>query len=537
MKKILEIFICALLVSATFLQVPGLELQKTKDSLLKPAIEWEKTYGSSMVDWGRCVQQTSDGGYIITGVYDRNVYTPWHGYVYLLKTDSDGNFEWDKKYGIYQYDNLGQYVFQTSDGGYIVAGYTGFTYHIDAYVLKTDNLGNLSWTRILGQFDFYDDSTTVQETSDGGYILAGWTGSYGAGSSDAWLVKLGSDGEDEWNKTFGGSALDGGDSIKETLDGGFIITGRTDSFDSGGNGDAWLIKTDMYGNELWNRSYGGNYLDYGKSVLQTSDGGYALSGSTYSFGAGNHDAWLVRTDMFGNELWNRTFGGSSWDQANSVVQTSDGGYFLTGDYTDPVQGDLEMYLVKTDSEGNEEWSYIIEHESKGYTDSGSYGIQTNDGGYIATGETGEYNLALVDLLLVKLEGGNKAPSAPEIIGPANGCAGTSYEYGFVSMDPDGDDILEYIVDWGDGTETERIIGPFASEEEATASHTWDEKGSYLITAKAKDVNGLVGLEATFVVSMPRGRMLQNVMLSKLLERYLNAFFSSTIYLYIVIRVR
>jgi len=98
MKKILEILVCSLLVSAPFLQVAGLELQKTKDFPLKPAIEWEKIYGSKMVDWGRCVQQTSDGGFIMTGAYDRNVYSPWWGYVYLLKTDSDGNFSWDKKY-------------------------------------------------------------------------------------------------------------------------------------------------------------------------------------------------------------------------------------------------------------------------------------------------------------------------------------------------------------------------------------------------------------------------------------------------------
>jgi hypothetical protein len=521
-KKILGLLICTLLVSASFLQVSGLELQKTKDSPLKPAIEWEKTYGSIMVDWGRCVQQTSDGGFIITGAYDRNVYSPWWGYVYLLKTDSDGNFEWDKKYGIYQYDNLGQYVQETSDGGYIVAGFTGYTYHIDAYILKTDSLGNLAWSRIIGTFDDSDESLGVQETSDGGYILAGWTGSYGSGCSDAWLIKLNSDGEEEWNKTFGGSVLDGGDSVKQTLDGGFIITGRTDSFCSGGNGDAWLVKTDMYGDELWNRSYGGHYLDYGRSVLQTSDSGYIFCGSTSSFGAGSHDAWLVRTDMFGNELWNKTFGGSAWDQANSVVETSDGGYFLTGDYTDPVQGDLEMYLVKTDSEGNEEWNYTIEHESRGVTDTGSYGIQTSDGGYIATGETGEYNLALVDLLLVKLEGSNQAPSAPQISGPVNGKAGESYEYRFFSIDPDGDDIAEYIIDWGDGTRIEIINGPFKSDEEVTVSHTWIKRGSFTITAKAKDVNGLVGLGGTFIVSIPRGRMFQNLLVFKLLGRFLDA---------------
>jgi hypothetical protein len=180
-------------------------------------------------------------------------------------------------------------------------------------------------------------------------------------------------------------------------------------------------------------------------------------------------------------------------------------------------------LVKVDYQGNEEWNYTIEHESRGVSDTGYYGIQTSDGGYIATGETGEYNLALVDLLLVKLEGSNQAPSAPQISGPVNGRPGTSYEYRFVSIDPEGDDIAEYIIDWGDGTGTENIIGPFASGEEVTASHSWDERDTFTITAKAKDVNGLVGLEGTFYVSIPRGRMFQNLLAFKLLGRFLNAF--------------
>ena len=519
-KKIAGILIYTLLIAANVLPVAGIEIQKPENSNLQPPIEWEKTYGSAMVDWGRCVQQTSDGGYILSGAYDRNVYMPWQGYVYLLKTDAIGNVEWDKQYGIYPYENLGQYIQQTSDGGYIIAGYIGYNYHIDAYILKTDSSGNLTWTSILGKFDHHDDSLSIQQTTDGGYIVTGWTGSYGAGLSDAWLIKLNSDGENEWKKTFGGSGLDGGDCVKQTFDGGFIITGRTDSFDSGGNGDAWLIKTDMYGNEIWNKSYGGHYLDDGKSVLQTSDGGYILTGSTYSFGAGNHDAWLIKTDMYGNEIWNKTYGGTSWDQGKSVVQTADGGYFITGDYTDSTQGDLELYMVKTDSEGVEEWNYIIEHASLGNTDSGSYGVQTNDGGYIITGETGEYNLAKVDLLLIKLAGGNQAPNTPEINGPANGNAGTSYEYGFISIDPDGDDIAEYIIDWGAGTGTENITGPFASGEEATASYVWDEQGTYKITAKAKDVNGLISPEATKTVTMPRKKAMVSSLFIQFFKRFL-----------------
>ena len=518
-KKILGILIFTLFIVASILPVEGIKLQKAGKSALQPSIEWEKTYGCKMVDWGRCVQQTSDGGYIICGAYDRNVYTPWQGFVYILKTDSMGNEEWDKQYGIYPYENLGQYVIQTSDGGYIIAGYIGYTYHIDAYLLKTDSGGNLTWTRILGHFDFYDDSLSIQQTTDGGYIVTGWTASYGAGSSDAWLIKLDSSGDDEWNKTFGGSRLDGADCVKQTTDGGFIITGRTDSFDSGGNGDAWLIKTDMDGNEIWNKSFGGHYLDEGKSVLPTYDGGYVLTGSTYSFGAGNHDAWLIKTDSNGNEIWNKTYGGSSWDQGKSVIQTSDGGYFITGDYTDPVQGDLELYMVKTDSEGNEEWNYIIEHESKGSTDSGSYGIQTNDGGYIVTGETGEYNLALVDLFLIKLGGTNSPPNSPIITGPLNGKPGQTLTYVFNAVDPDGDDV-RFIIDWGD---TSSYTTDFvASGSDKSVSYVWNAEDTYTITASAEDSFDNIGPSTIFTVVIPRNKVNNNPILNWL-QSHLNLF--------------
>jgi len=509
-KKIIGLLICTLFIAASILPVAGIELQKSGKSALRPSIEWEKTYGCKMVDWGRCVQQTSDGGYIICGAYDRNVYTPWQGFVYLLKTDAMGNVEWDKQYGIYPYENLGQYIIQTSDGGYMIAGFIGYTYHIDAYLLKTDSEGNLTWTRILGHFDYYDNSLSVQQTTDGGYIVTGWTGSYGAGSSDAWLIKLDSDGCDEWNKTFGGSGLDGADCVKQTSDGGFIITGKTFSFDSGGNGDAWLIKTDMDGSEIWNKSYGGHFLDEGKSVLQTSDGGYVLTGSTYSFGVGDHDAWLIKTDSNGNEIWNKTYGGSLWDQGKSVVQTTDGGYFITGDYTDPVQGDLELYMVKTDSEGVEEWNYIIEHDSKGITDSGSYGIQTNDGGYIVTGETGEYNLALIDLFLIKLGGTNSPPNPPIITGPTCGKPNIKYDFTFVSTDPEGDAVM-YNVEWGDGDTEWTEYGD--SGVEFTLKHIWEDSGKFTIKAQAIDINGSVSGWAEFPITIPKNKAINNPFLN------------------------
>ncbi|KYK24761.1 hypothetical protein AYK25_01660 [Thermoplasmatales archaeon SM1-50] len=519
-KKIFGILIYTILIAATVIPVSSIDTQKPGNFTLQPPIEWEKTYGRELVDWGRCVQQTSDGGYILSGACDRYVYTPCQGYIYLLKIDAMGNIEWQQQYGIIPYENVGQYIQPSSDGGYIIAGFTGYNYHFDAYILKTDSSGAFTWTRTLGLFNYYDDSLSVQQTTDEGYILTGWTGSYGAGSSDVWLIKLNAVGVDEWIQTFGGNGLDGGDCVQQTSDGGYIIAGSTHSFDSGGNGDIWLIKTDANGNELWNKSFGGMYLDTGKYVQQTLDGGYIITGGTSSFSMGNDDVWLIKTDSNGNELWNSTFGGSNWDQGKSIVQTADDGYFITGDYTDPVHEDLELYMIKTDENGNEEWSYIIDHN--GETDSGSYGIQTNDGGYIITGETGKYNLAAVDVLLIKLQGTNTPPNKPTINGDSKGKPGIEYHFTFNTIDLEGDDVY-YWIDWGDDINS-GWIGSYSSGEEVVVGHTWFEKGTYVIRAKAKDGLGAEGDWTTFSVTMPCSYNIPYIQfLMRLLERFPHAF--------------
>jgi hypothetical protein len=304
--------------------------------------EWNKTFGESNNDYGRSVQQTTDGGYIITGYTESNISMSLD--VLLIKTDSNGNEEWNQIYGGNGTDR-GRSVQQTTDGGYII---TGITYYGSmVYLIKTDPNGNEEWSKTFG-----GSSTSwghsVQQTTDGGYIIIG-NRYYGFfNGMEIWLIKTDSQGNMEWEKYWSGTTNDYGYSIQQSTDGGFIFTGSK----GGGTTSLWLIKTDSQGNEEWNQIFGGSDIDSGYSVHQTTDGGYIITGYTESFGNGSKDVWLIKTDFNGNEEWNKTFGGSEDDAGYSVQQTTDGGFIITGGTESFGNGESDMWLIKTDSEGN-----------------------------------------------------------------------------------------------------------------------------------------------------------------------------------------
>jgi predicted secreted protein len=256
-----------------------------------PKLKWSKTFGGTSDDAGCSVRQTSDGGYVVVG------YTSSYGAggddVWLIKTDSNGDEAWDRTFGETS-DDMGVSFQQTSDGGYVIAGYTS-SYGAggdDVWVIKTDSDGNEAWDKTFGGTSD-DNGVSVQQTSDGGYVIAGYTSSYGAGAGDVWLIKTDSNGNEAWDKTFGGASEDAAWSVQKTSDSGYVIAGYTSSYGAGGD-DVWLIKTDSNGNEAWDKTFGGTPFDNGMSVQQTSDGGYVIAGSTSSYGAGGSDVWLIK---------------------------------------------------------------------------------------------------------------------------------------------------------------------------------------------------------------------------------------------------
>jgi len=252
------------------------------------------------------------------------------------------------------------------------------------------------WSTTFGG-DSQDGGFEGQETSDGGFIIIGGNQSFGNGEGDVWLIKTDSNGNEEWNHTYGGDEGEKGFSGHQTDDGGYIITGYTWSFGNGEN-DIWLIKTDSLGQEEWNKTFGETGNEAGESVQQTSDGGYILVGSTSSF-QNYSDTWLIKTDSQGNEEWNQVFiGSNSYNHPHSVQETSNGGYIIIGTTNSFGEGDYDVWLIKADSQGNEEWSQTFGGSEDDY---GKSVQQTSDGDYIVIGTTSSFG-NYSDVLLLKL---------------------------------------------------------------------------------------------------------------------------------------
>jgi len=315
-----------------------------------------------------------------------------------VKTDNSGEIQWEQFYGTYE-DDWAYAAIQTMDGGYALVGttYSGTSGlgEWDAWLVKTDAMGEIQWDQLYGTSDD-DEAYALLQTADGGFALAGTTFDTETNDYDAWLVKTDANGDQQWEQFYGSNTDDEVSVALQTADGGFALAGTTFNTEME-DYDAWLIKTDMSGEVQWDQLYGTPADDRIYAALQTADGGYALAGTTFDTETHDYDFWLVKLNISGEVQWNQTYGTSEDDEAYALLQTADGGYVLGG-YTDASgAGIWDAWLVKTDATGEVEWTQTYGDEADNWAEAI---LQTADGGYTLLGTTGDPETRDYDVWLV-----------------------------------------------------------------------------------------------------------------------------------------
>ena len=358
--------------------------------VISAASVFEKVYGGPDYDWANSVKQAPDGGYIIAGWTAS--YGAGNDDVYLIKIDSLGDTLWTRTYGDTA-DDEGQSVVNASDFGFVIAGYTesyGAGWR-DIWLIKTDASGQVLWNKVYGGINS-EEANAIQRTTDGGYIIVGYTSSFGvAGSDDIWLLKTNSSGDTLWTRTYGSSYYEEGNAVWQTSDGGYIILGETDSTSGGNDHDIYLIKTNDLGDTLWTKVYTDSADQYAYGIQQTSDGGYIILCETYNVGSG--DIWLIKTDASGNIIWQKTYGGLSEDVGVSVMEVPapDSGFVIGGATFSYGAGGADVYIIKTNNSGDTLWTRTY----GGSQNDGAFAMSSaRDGGFILAGATESYGIGL-----------------------------------------------------------------------------------------------------------------------------------------------
>jgi len=356
-----------------------------------------KAYGEIGYEYAYIVQKTNDGGFIIGG--GTNSFGAGSYDVLILKLNDIGEIQWQKVYGGAAED-YAYSLKQTNDGGYIIAGKTKSfgVYSYDIWVLKLYNSGDIQWQRTYGSYDD-EYANDIEQTSDGGFILAGVKSPYSGSLQDILILKLNNDGEIQWQKIYGGNAEDYAYSIKETTDGGFIIAGATSSYGAG-NLDALIIKLDQSGTIQWQKTYGEINYERAFSIEKTTDGGYVIGGRTNSFGAASGDFWILKLNNSGGIQWQRTYGGSAFDTANFVKQTKDGGYIAIGWTNSYGNGFFDVMIIKLDVIGGIQWQKTYGGDEIDY---GYYIVETDDGGFLAVAQTNSFGSGSYDIWILKID--------------------------------------------------------------------------------------------------------------------------------------
>jgi len=394
-----------------------------------------------------CIQQTTDGGFIVAGVCyssaSGDVSGVNHGGAdyWIVKLDAASNIMWEKILGG-SGDDLPYAICQTTDGGYIVSGRSNSSASgnvsesnngtDDFWIIKLDAYGNMVWDKLLGGSGL-DLSYYIQQTSDGGYIAFGSSTSSGTGDvsgvsrgvRDFWFIKLDASGNISWEKLYGGSGTEFGFTAHECRDGSFVMIGSSGSSVSGdvssathGSYDFWVVKIDNTGNKIWDKVLGGSGDDRSFYVRQTSDDGYIVAGHSFSSASGdvtgvNHggvDYWVVKLDSNGNKVWDRLLGGAGDDYGNTVTETADGSFIVVGRSSSSASGDVsgvshgseDFWIVKLDASGNIIWEKLFGGAG---IDRSYLAIQSYDGSYVIIGESGVGSVGNGDQVNITGKGG------------------------------------------------------------------------------------------------------------------------------------
>ncbi|OHB90345.1 MAG: hypothetical protein A3D89_04325 [Planctomycetes bacterium RIFCSPHIGHO2_02_FULL_52_58] len=382
---------------------------------------WVATYGGANHERAHSIRQTADGGYVVAGYTESFSTIERHGQkdrdIWVLKLRADGAVEWQKTYGGDNADEAHS-IQQTSDGGYIVAGWTlSFDKRGVCWVLKLNSVGNVEWQKLYGG-DGGERADSIQQTSDGGYVVAGKTRSFGAGKVDFWVLKLRPDGTVDWEKTYGGEDWDDARSIQQTRDGGYVVAGSTSSFVTRGEEtpDMWVLKLRSDGVIEWQKTYGGDNWDSVNSIQQTLDGGYIIAGETRSFGNENGDFWVLKLRTDGTVEWQKTYGGDRGDRAYSVQQATDGGYIVGGDTGSFGAGGGDFWVLKLRPDGSVEWQ-------RTYGGTGGEDVhsvqQTRDGGYVVAGCTFSFGAGKGDFWVLKLRADGSIDPSCDLVRDTN----------------------------------------------------------------------------------------------------------------------
>ncbi|UCC80056.1 MAG: hypothetical protein JSW64_01480 [Candidatus Zixiibacteriota bacterium] len=377
---------------------------------------WSRFYGHTGnggvfdSDRGMCGTVASDGGYAIGGV--SYAFQGLLSEFWLVRTDSNGDTLWTRNYGTVGFEEA-HYLIQTDDGGYVLCGDTkpsGGNYNL--YIVRTDSLGDTLWTRSFGSPAGDDKGWAIVQTDDGGFLAVGH--GYGSGW-DVYMVRLNESGDSLWSKKYGGSHPDAAYGVTQTADGGFALVGQYAN-DDFGDTDLWLLRVDSLGDTLWTRkySYSGGW-SRGEAIAKTSDGGFVIAGQNW-LTLTNVVMLLVRTDSLGNEIWHKEYGGPNIDNAMSLDITSDGGIVAGGQTDSFGGGNKDFYIVRTDSSGDSLWSAVFGHNGIDYC----HEIRVDPSGDImAFGQHHIYGSQDFDYWMIKIADSTAQSGCEYVVGDVN----------------------------------------------------------------------------------------------------------------------